>query len=85
MSESKHWINDRVSRSFGILSHAVIMDSKEAAQRLSDVRLGVDLEMIPNVSSSVLNEMLVMTQPGFLQQDAGHKLSARKETSDAPK
>ncbi|QGQ93587.1 protein arginine kinase [Paenibacillus psychroresistens] len=78
LSESKHWINDRVSRSFGILSHAVIMDSKEAAQRLSDVRLGVDLEMIPNVSSSVLNEMLVMTQPGFLQQDAGHKLSAEE-------
>jgi protein arginine kinase len=78
LAESKHWINDRVSRSFGILSHAVIMDSKEAAQRLSDVRLGVDLEMIPNVSSSVLNEMLVMTQPGFLQQDAGHKLSAEE-------
>jgi protein arginine kinase len=72
LSESNNWINDRVSRSFGILSHAVIMDSKEAAQRLSDVRLGVDLEMISNVSSSVLNEMLVMTQPGFLQQDAGH-------------
>lgn len=78
LSESNHWINDRVSRSFGILSHAVIMDSKEAAQRLSDVRLGVDLEMISNVSSSVLNEMLVMTQPGFLQQDAGHKLSAEE-------
>jgi protein arginine kinase len=78
LSESNHWINDRVSRSFGILSHAVIMDSKEAAQRLSDVRLGVDLEMISNVSSSVLNEMMVMTQPGFLQQDAGHKLSAEE-------
>jgi protein arginine kinase len=78
LSESKHWINDRVSRSFGILSHAVIMDSKEAAQRLSDVRLGVDLELIPNVTGNVLNEMLVMTQPGFLQQDAGHKLSAEE-------
>jgi protein arginine kinase len=78
LTESNHWINDRVSRSFGILSHAVIMDSKEAAQRLSDVRLGVDLEMIPNVSGNVLNEMLVMTQPGFLQQGAGHKLSAEE-------
>jgi protein arginine kinase len=76
LAESNNWINDRVSRSFGILSHAVIMDSKEAAQRLSDVRLGVDLELIPNVSANVLNELLVMTQPGFLQQDAGHKLSA---------
>jgi protein arginine kinase len=78
LSESKHWINDRVSRSFGTLSHAVIMDSKEAAQRLSDVRLGVDLGLIPHVTGNVLNEMLVMTQPGFLQQDAGHKLSAEE-------
>jgi protein arginine kinase len=78
LAESNDWINDRVSRSFGILSYAVIMDSKEAAQRLSDVRLGVDLELIPNISANILNELLVMTQPGFLQQDAGHKLSAEE-------
>jgi protein arginine kinase len=78
LAESNHWIDDRVSRSFGILSHAVIIDSKEAAQRLSDVRLGVDLELIPNVSANALNQLLVMTQPGFLQQDAGHKLSAEE-------
>ena len=36
-------LEDRVNRSYGILSYAAIMDSKEAAQRLSDVRLGVDL------------------------------------------
>ena len=34
--------------------YAVIMDSKEAAQRLSDVRLGIDLGIINNVSSHVL-------------------------------
>jgi len=78
LSESKHWIQDRVSRSLGILSHAIIMDSKEAAQRLSDVRLGVDLAIITNVSENALNELMVMTQPGFLQQNAGHKLSAEE-------
>ncbi len=76
MSESKMRIVDRVTRSLGILSFAGIMDSKEAAQRLSDVRLGIDLGVINNVSSGVLNELLVMTQPGFLQQIAGEKLSA---------
>ena len=39
-------MEDRVYRSYGILSYAAIMDSKEAAQRLSDVRLGVDLGLI---------------------------------------
>ena len=40
LAESKVRLEDRVQRSYGILSHAMIMDSKEAAQRLSDVRLG---------------------------------------------
>jgi len=66
--ESKIKIENRVARSFGILSHARIIDSKEATQRLSDIRLGIDLNMIKGVASTVLNELLVMTQPGFLQQ-----------------
>lgn len=76
MEESKPKIMDRVNRSYGILSHAAIMDSKEAAQRLSDIRLGVDLGLIKNVPSNIMNELMVMTQPGFLQQYAGGKLSA---------
>lgn len=75
-AESKARMQDRVCRSYGILTHAVIIDSKEAAQRLSDVRLGLDLGMVPNVSHTALNELLVMTQPAFLQQFAGEKLSA---------
>ncbi|MCZ8523803.1 MULTISPECIES: protein arginine kinase [Paenibacillus] len=73
--ETRPKILDRVSRSYGVLSYAAIMDSKEAAQRLSDVRLGIDLGFIKNVSPHVLNELLVMTQPGFLQQTAGEKLT----------
>lgn len=76
LQDSKMRILDRVNRSLGILSFAAIIDSKEAAQRLSDVRLGIDLGMIGELSSHVLNELLVMTQPGFLQQISGVKLSA---------
>jgi len=76
LAESRMRISDRVNRSYGILSHASIMDSKEAAQRLSDVRLGVDLGLLAHVSPNILNELMVMTQPGFLQQYAGAKLSA---------
>ncbi|WP_442602693.1 protein arginine kinase [Paenibacillus sp. KN14-4R] len=78
MLEMKTRIIDRVSRSLGTLTYAAIMDSKEAAQRLSDVRLGIDLGIIENVSPTALNELLVMTQPGFLQQIAGVKLSAEE-------
>ena len=75
MSESKTRLLDRVNRSYGILSYANIIDSKEAARRLSDLRLGIDLELIKEVSPTIFNELIVMTQPGFLQQFAGSKLS----------
>jgi protein arginine kinase len=71
-------LEDRICRSYGILLHARTVESKEAAQRLSDVRLGVELGIIKNVSLFVLNELLVMTQPGFLQQQAGQKLTAEQ-------
>ncbi|WP_435922640.1 protein arginine kinase [Paenibacillus sp. DYY-L-2] len=75
MAESRLRVTDRVMRSYGILSHAAIIDSKEAAQRLSDVRLGVDVGLIDDVSAEVLNELNVMTQPGFLQKLFGENLS----------
>jgi protein arginine kinase len=75
MTESRARLADKIFRSYGILSHAAIIDSKEAAQRLSDVRLGVDLELIQDVSANVMNELMVMTQPGFLQQYFGRQLS----------
>ncbi|SFJ37033.1 protein arginine kinase [Thermoflavimicrobium dichotomicum] len=67
-------LEDRVYRSYGILAHSRVIDSKEAMQRLSDVRLGVDLNLIKEVSASVMNELMVMIQPGFLQQYAGQRL-----------
>ncbi|MEH6942039.1 protein arginine kinase [Bacillus sp. JJ722] len=64
-------LEDRVFRSLGILSTARIMESKEAAKCLSDVRLGIDLGYIEDISKTILNELMILTQPGFLQQYAG--------------
>src|SRR5690606_2870971 len=49
LAESRIRLEDRICRSYGTLRHAVVMDSKEAAQRLSDVRLGIDLGLIREV------------------------------------
>ncbi|WP_124726369.1 protein arginine kinase [Staphylospora marina] len=75
---SRVQLDDRVHRSYGILAHSRIIDSKEAMMRLSDVRLGIDLGLIRGVSANVMNELMVMTQPGFLQQYAGQRLSAEQ-------
>ncbi|PLR96338.1 protein arginine kinase [Bacillus sp. T33-2] len=67
-------LEDRVFRSYGILTNSRIIETKEAANCLSDVRLGIDMGYIKNISRTILNELLILTQPGFLQQYAGGPL-----------
>ncbi|MGM8216215.1 protein arginine kinase [Bacillaceae bacterium W0354] len=68
-------LEDRVFRSYGVLANSRIIESKEAAKCLSDVRLGIDLGLIKNVSKNILNELMVLTQPAFLQQYAKKTLT----------
>mgnify|MGYP001337976805 CR=1 FL=1 len=70
LENSKLNLEDRIFRSYGVLKHSRIIESDEAARCLSDVRLGIDLDMIQNVPQTILNELLVLTQPGFLQRYA---------------
>ncbi|MDB5085724.1 MAG: ATP:guanido phosphotransferase [Bacilli bacterium] len=76
--ENRDSIEDRVCRSFGILANARKIDSKETMQRLSDVRLGIDLGMIQGVSANILKELMVITRPGFLQKYAGVELAPQE-------
>ncbi|MBM7646751.1 protein arginine kinase [Scopulibacillus daqui] len=64
---NKLQLEDRVYRSYGTLSYSRIIPSKEAARCLSDVRLGIDLGLIKGLSQNILNELMILTQPGFLQ------------------
>ncbi|UOQ83883.1 protein arginine kinase [Gracilibacillus salinarum] len=75
LDQSSLELEDRVFRSYGILQHSRIIESKETAKCLSDVRLGIDLGFISNISKSILNELVVLTQPAFLQQYAKKMLT----------
>nr|WP_026680208.1 protein arginine kinase [Priestia megaterium] len=78
MEQSSDKMEDRIYRSFGVLEYARIMESKEAAKCLSNVRLGIDLGLVKNVSRNILNELMILTQPGFLQQYAKKTLTANE-------
>ncbi|MBY6270680.1 MAG: protein arginine kinase [Caldibacillus debilis] len=67
-------LEDKVYRSLGVLMNSRIIESKEAAQCLSDVRLGIDMGYIKNIPRTVLNELMILTQPAFLQHHAGGPL-----------
>nr|WP_295975120.1 protein arginine kinase [uncultured Bacillus sp.] len=71
-------LENRVWRSFGVLAHSRIIESKEAASCLSDVRLGIDMGYIENISRNILTELMIVTQPGFLQQYSGGPLRSEE-------
>lgn len=67
LNEGREKLGDRAGRAYGILKNAWMIDSGEAMQLLSDVRLGVDLGLLKGISLKILNELLVLTRPGCLQ------------------
>lgn len=76
IASAKTRLEDRAFRSYGILDNSRVIDSKEAATRLSDVGLGIDVGLIEGLSRNILNELMILTQPGFLQQYAEASLGA---------
>lgn len=69
-------LEDQIHRSYGVLKHSRIMESHEAAKRLSNLRLGIDLGMMEHLNHSMLNELMVLIQPGFLQHYAKGALTS---------
>lgn len=67
-------LEDRIHRSYGTLRSARILSSEEALKRLSDVRLGVNLGLLPGMDETRLNELMLDIQPGNIQQQAGRAL-----------
>lgn len=69
-------LEDRTWRALGLLTQARVMTSQEAMTLLSDLRLGVDLGILPQIELRTLNELIVLTRPGYLQKLEGAELPA---------
>jgi protein arginine kinase len=67
-------IQDRVGRAFGILAHAKVLTSEEALKLLSDVQLGITLNLLPPFRDATFAELLSLTRPAVLQRVAGREL-----------
>ncbi len=73
--QNPYRFEDRLYRSLGLLSHARIMTAEESQKLLSDVRLGVDMGIIGGINIEILNEIMLVTQPAYIQRLAGRTLS----------
>ena len=68
---------DKIFRSYGILKNARLMSGDEFMALVSDVRLGVILGIIKNISVEDLNGLTYEVQPATLVAGAGRKLDAQ--------
>lgn len=66
---------DQVGRAYAILRHAHVLNSKEALNLLSMLRLGADLDIIPQCDRGIIDMLLLEIQPAHLQMRAGRELS----------
>ncbi len=68
-------LSDRIGRAYGILRYSQLLPSEEAANLLSDVRLGIELGYVKEIDRHILNELLIFMQPGILQRYAQKELT----------
>ncbi|RDW18532.1 protein arginine kinase [Oceanobacillus chungangensis] len=78
MKQSELTLEDRIYRSYGVLEYSRIINATEASRCISNVRLGIDLGIIKHTSRNILNELMVLIQPGFLQHFAKKNLTANE-------
>jgi protein arginine kinase len=78
IAREKALLEDRVSRSFGILNSARIISSQETIELLSMLRLGCDLNLIKSIDRRAVNELFIITQPAHLQKLKDKKLTSQE-------
>ncbi|WP_031517301.1 protein arginine kinase [Desulfofalx alkaliphila] len=76
--DNRHPLEDKIFRAYGVLKNARMLTSGEAMKLISDVRLGVELGIIKDVSQQLLNELTVIITPAFLLKQMQRDLSAEE-------
>jgi protein arginine kinase len=73
--DQRHFVEDRVYRAYGILKNAHILSSEEAMRLFSDLRLGVEMDLLSGIPTKLLNELMVRIRPAFLTKIAGREMT----------
>lgn len=70
------WLEDRVGRAVGVLAHAALLDSAEAMEHISLLRLGLAMGLCDRIDWRELNLLMLSVQTPFLQGAANKELTA---------
>jgi len=74
-------LEGRLGRAFDLLASASTISSQEALSLLSQIRMGVEMELLSETRLQTLNDLLLLTLPAHLQTMEGRVLdtSVRNE------
>ena len=74
IEETSEIIEDKIWRAYGILKNARVLTSEEVMNLLSAVRLGHATEMLDFLDVSLINDILLLSQPAHLQKYYGSEM-----------
>ncbi|MBF8983445.1 protein arginine kinase [Lutibacter sp. B2] len=77
LANNKIRLEDKIYRSFGILYNARILSFQECMKLISDIRLGVALDILKDIDSNKINRIMVMSQHAYVQKNAGKSLGIK--------
>jgi protein arginine kinase len=80
-AKKRQELEDNVFRSYGTLKSARIITWAETVKLLSIIRLGVAVGIVKDVGVGMMNELLLLTQPGHLQKLEGRELASIERDS----
>ena len=77
LNDSRDYIEDKIYRAYGIFKNARIISTIETIELLSDIRLGLAMGILKDLSLYQLNKLFIITQPAYLQMLEGHEINSK--------
>ena len=81
LEDDPEMVADKIGRAYGVLRYSHIIDSKEALNHLSLLRLGGTLGFFSPATVMLCDTLLMDIQPAHLQMHSGRKLSPEERDS----
>ncbi len=76
--ERRLFVEDLAARALGILASAKLMTAQEALERLSELRLGIALDLAKGIEMQKVDHLLLEVQPAHLQAAIGKPLAGEE-------
>ena len=71
-------LEDIIFRSLAVMRNSRLIDSEEALEKLSMIRLGINMNCISDINLDTVNELYLLSRPAHLQRLHNAELSPRQ-------